>query len=89
MRGGMLTDTQTSSGVVVWGQVKWYDAVKGYGFVVPDGGGPDIMVHASCVRGFGERALGEGARVQLGGGQGEGGQGRRIHADLCGRSFRV
>ena len=65
MRGGMLTDTQTSSGGVVWGQVKWYDAVKGYGFVVPDGGGPDIMVHASCVRAFGKLALAEGARVQL------------------------
>jgi CspA family cold shock protein len=61
----MLTDTQTSAGVVVRGQVKWYDAVKGYGFVVPDDGGPDIMVHASCVRAFGKMALAEGARVQL------------------------
>ncbi len=71
MRGGMLTDMQTSSGSVVWGQVKWYDAVKGYGFVVPDGGGPDIMVHASCVRAFGKMALAEGARVQILAGHGE------------------
>ena len=71
MRGGMLTDTQTSSGGVVRGHVKWYDAVKGYGFVVPDGGGPDIMVHASCVRAFGKMALAEGARVQLLASQGE------------------
>ncbi|MGD8310924.1 MAG: cold shock domain-containing protein [Chromatiales bacterium] len=49
----------------VMGHVKWYDAVKGYGFVVPDGGGPDIMVHASCVRAFGKMTLAEGARVQL------------------------
>jgi CspA family cold shock protein len=61
----MLTDTQTSSAGVIWGQVKWYDAVKGYGFVVPDGGGPDVMVHASCVRAFGKMALVEGARVQI------------------------
>ena len=65
MRGGMLTDAQTSSGAVVWGHVKWYDAVKGYGFVVPDGGGPDIMVHASCVRAFGKMTLAEGARIQV------------------------
>lgn len=61
----MLTDTQTNTGGVVSGKVKWYDAVKGYGFVVPDGGGPDIMVHASCVRAFGKMALLEGAKVQI------------------------
>ncbi len=61
----MVTDTQTNSGNVLWGHVKWYDAVKGYGFVVPDDGGPDIMVHASCVRAFGKMALTEGARVRL------------------------
>lgn len=55
----------------MWGQVKWYDAVKGYGFVVPDGGGPDIMVHASCVRAFGKMALIEGSRIQLVAGQGQ------------------
>ena len=61
----MVTDTQTNSGNVLWGHVKWYDAVKGYGFVVPEDGGPDIMVHASCVRAFGKMALTEGARVHL------------------------
>ena len=47
------------------GHVKWYDAVKGYGFVVPDDGGADVMVHASCVRAFGRVALSEGAEVKL------------------------
>lgn len=51
--------------VVVSGQVKWYDAVKGYGFVVPENGGSDIMVHASCVRAFGKVALSEGADITL------------------------
>ena len=59
------TNTETSAGNVLWGHVKWYDAVKGYGFVVPEDGGPDIMVHASCVRAFGKMALAEGARVRL------------------------
>jgi CspA family cold shock protein len=61
----MLTDTQSNPGVVVRGQVKWYDAVKGYGFVVPEDGGPDIMVHASCVRAFGKMTLAEGTGVLL------------------------
>ena len=52
-------------GAVVAGHVKWYDAVKGYGFVVPDDGGSDVMVHASCVRAFGRMALSEGARITL------------------------
>lgn len=52
-------------GAVVSGHVKWYDAVKGYGFVVPDDSGSDVMVHASCVRAFGRMTLTEGARVTL------------------------
>ena len=51
--------------LVLSGHVKWYDQVKGYGFVVPDSGGADIMVHASCVRAFGRVALSEGSRVTL------------------------
>jgi len=50
---------------VLSGHVKWYDAVKGYGFVVPENGGADVMVHASCVRAFGRVALTEGAEVKL------------------------
>lgn len=50
---------------VMSGHVKWYDAVKGYGFVVPEGGGADVMVHASCVRAFGRVALSEGAEIKL------------------------
>jgi cold shock protein len=67
----MLTDAQSNTDVVVWGDVKWYDAVKGYGFIVPDGGGPDIMVHASCVRAFGKMSLAEGTRVKVTAGQGQ------------------
>lgn len=67
----MLTDTNKDTGNVVSGHVKWYDAVKGYGFVVPDGGGSDIMVHASCVRAFGKVALAEGARISVIAAQGQ------------------
>lgn len=60
----MLKDGETGE-LALTGHVKWYDAVKGYGFVVPDDGGADIMVHASCVRAFGRVALSEGAEVSL------------------------
>ncbi|MGF1445538.1 MAG: cold-shock protein [Pikeienuella sp.] len=56
---------ENGAGIVIIGRVKWYDVIKGYGFVVPDGGGPDIMVHASCVRAFGKMALAENAQVTL------------------------
>ena len=59
-----MTDAEGDAGVIS-GHVKWYDAVKGYGFVVPVVGGSDVMVHASCVRAFGKVALTEGAEVSL------------------------
>lgn len=63
-RGLTLKDGESDE-VVISGRVKWYDAVKGYGFVVPDTGGSDVMVHASCVRAFGKVALTEGAEISL------------------------
>lgn len=47
------------------GRVKWYDADRGYGFVVPDGGDRDILVHASCVKASGRATIPEGAQVSL------------------------
>ena len=50
---------------LVAGRVKWYDADKGYGFVIPAEGGPDVMVHAACVRASGMATLDEGAAISL------------------------
>ncbi len=47
------------------GKVKWYDADRGYGFVVPDGGDRDILLHASCVKASGRVSIPEGAMVSL------------------------
>ncbi|MEM6971306.1 MAG: cold shock domain-containing protein [Pseudomonadota bacterium] len=63
--GRGLAEVREEAGETITGRVKWYDAVKGYGFVVPDNGGGDVMVHASCVRNFGITTLPEGAEVTL------------------------
>jgi CspA family cold shock protein len=47
------------------GQVKWFDPVKGFGFVVADEGGPDILLHANVLRNFGQSSVADGARVQI------------------------
>lgn len=49
----------------VAGQVKWFDTTKGFGFVLSDEGGPDILLHANVLRNFGRGSIAEGARVML------------------------
>ncbi len=45
------------------GTVKWFDAVRGYGFIVPSDGSGDVLVHFSTLREVGRRTLPEGATV--------------------------
>lgn len=47
----------------VAGTVKWFDPVKGFGFVVADEGGPDILLHVNVLRNFGQSSVADGARV--------------------------
>jgi CspA family cold shock protein len=47
------------------GTVKWFNAVKGYGFITPDDGGQDAFVHISAVERAGLPGLSEGQRVQF------------------------
>ncbi|MEQ9144952.1 MAG: cold-shock protein [Parvibaculaceae bacterium] len=49
--------------VEVSGVVKWFDSVKGYGFLVPDDGSKDVLIHSSCLRQFGRDNLEEGATL--------------------------
>jgi CspA family cold shock protein len=47
------------------GTVKWFSAEKGYGFITPENGAPDIFVHYSAIQGSGYRLLEEGAQVEF------------------------
>lgn len=49
----------------VVGHVKWFDPTKGFGFVVADGGGPDILLHANVLRNFGQSSVADNAGVEI------------------------
>ena len=47
------------------GTVKWFNESKGYGFITPSDGSPDIFVHFSVIEGDGFKTLNEGQTVQF------------------------
>jgi cold shock protein len=49
--------------VEVAGRIKWFDVAKGYGFIVPDNGMPDVLLHVTCLRRDGHQTANEGARI--------------------------
>lgn len=55
--------SEGTTGDVVSGQIKWFDVAKGFGFIVPDGDGEDILLHVTCLRRDGFTTAIEGARL--------------------------
>lgn len=49
--------------VEVAGYIKWFDVSKGFGFIVPDDGTPDVLLHVTCLRRDGFQTAYEGARI--------------------------
>ena len=49
--------------VEVAGRIKWFDVAKGYGFIVPDNGEADVLIHVTVLRRDGFSAVREGMRV--------------------------
>jgi CspA family cold shock protein len=47
------------------GTVKWFNKVKGFGFIRPDDGSKDVFVHISAVERAGLGTLAEGQKVQF------------------------
>ncbi|WP_157155978.1 MULTISPECIES: cold-shock protein [unclassified Diaminobutyricimonas] len=47
------------------GIVKWFNAEKGFGFIAPEDGSPDVFAHFSAITGGGYRSLEENQRVEF------------------------
>jgi CspA family cold shock protein len=64
--GAVPLGTDAAGGLEVFeiaGTIKWFDVSKGYGFIVPDNGLADILLHVTCLRAGGYQTAYEGARV--------------------------
>lgn len=57
--------TEEGSLRLVTGLVKWFDPSKGYGFVLDDEGGTDILLHANVLRNFGRSSVADQSRVRV------------------------
>lgn len=49
--------------IEISGVIKWFDVAKGFGFIVPDNGMPDVLIHVSCLRKDGFQTAYEGAQI--------------------------
>ncbi len=49
--------------IEITGVVKWFDVAKGFGFIVPDNGMQDVLLHVSCLRRDGYQTILEGTRI--------------------------
>ncbi len=60
---GDLAEGLGSTVVEISGVIKWFDVAKGYGFIVPDNGMADVLLHVTCLRRDGYQTAYEGARI--------------------------
>ena len=49
--------------IEITGLIKWFDVAKGFGFIVPDNGQADVLLHVTCLRRDGYQTILEGTRV--------------------------
>jgi CspA family cold shock protein len=47
------------------GTVKWFNPQKGFGFILPEGGGADVFVHISAVEQAGLATLNDGQKISF------------------------
>mmetsp|Transcript_32609 Transcript_32609/g.100933 ORF Transcript_32609/g.100933 Transcript_32609/m.100933 type:complete len:143 (+) Transcript_32609:136-564(+) len=60
----LMSSVDTSDGDKIAGTVKWFNTVKGYGFITPESGGGDVFVHQTQIYSRGFRSLAEGETVE-------------------------
>lgn len=58
-------ESERAENRVVRGHVKWFDQTKGFGFVVAEDGGVDILLHANVLRNFGQSSIADGTSVEI------------------------
>ena len=58
-----LIDETATNLIELAGVIKWFDVAKGFGFIIPDNGMPDVLLHVTCLRRDGFQTAYEGARV--------------------------
>ena len=51
--------------MAIRGKVKWFNDQKGYGFITPEDGSPDVFVHHTAIQGEGFRTLSENQAVEF------------------------
>lgn len=61
----MTEENSAGARETLHGRVKWFDPSKGFGFVVADGGGPDILLHANVLRNYGQSSVADGSGISL------------------------
>ncbi len=47
------------------GTVKWFNDAKGFGFITPEGGGPDLFAHFSAIQSSGFKTLQQNHKVEF------------------------
>ena len=60
-----MTSQDPDEGRAILGRVKWFDPAKGFGFVIADDGGPDILLHANVLRNFGQSSVADGSGIEV------------------------
>ncbi len=61
----MTLESKAQDTIFLHGHVKWFDPTKGFGFVIADEGGADILLHANVLRNFGQSSVADGAGIEI------------------------
>ncbi len=56
---------EEDAGQILHGRVKWFDPTKGFGFIVTDDTGSDILLHANVLRNYGQSSVADGAGITV------------------------
>lgn len=60
-----MSDEKVAVHREVHGKVKWFDPAKGFGFIVADEGGADILLHANVLRNYGQSSVADGTGITV------------------------